>query len=156
MDEEDLARQNHLFLVTQVPICMFGVSFQSALGRAHCLMKDIRADIRRVPGPDDFDQCSFETGYVAITAQAAAIVKENDVDPFEMASKLYRDFGADVDTGSVNDRIVVSVNGYDFVFSITDYETDDPERGWVNATEDPLAVPIEQTMHRRVVIDIAQ
>jgi len=159
MDRLELARENHQFLVTQVPFCMFGEDFQGALVSAYVLMQEIRSDqnigIDRKMEPDDFRHCGFESGYVGITAPAAEVIVDEEIDLFEMASKLYRAFGPNSDTGEVNDRVTISVKDHHFTFSITDYETDDPEKGWVNCTENPLSVPSGQTMHRRVIIDLA-
>ena len=155
MKREELARENHLFLVAQVPICMFGEGFQAALGSAYVLMKDIIDDDRE-PTQDDFCHCGFETGYVGITAPVAKVIRDENIVPFELASALNLAFGPNKDTGEVNNRVIIWVNGRAFTFTITDYETNDPEKGWVNCTQDPLSIPLEQEMHRRVIIDLGQ
>ncbi len=155
MDKVELARENHLFLVAQVPNCMFGEGFQAALSSAYVLMKEIIADDRGLT-QNDFCHCGFETGYVGITALAAKVIRDEDIDLFKLASALHLAFGPNKDTGEVNDRVAVYVQGNYFTFSITDYETNDPKKGWISCTEDPLSVPFGQTMHRRVIIGLAQ
>lgn len=155
MEQAELARENHGFLVTKVPNCMLGEVFQATLGSAYVLMKDIRED-RRAVFLDDFRHCAFENGYVGVTAPAAEAIIDDDVDLYKMATALYLAFGPNKDTGEVNNRVVICVNGRAFTFTITDYETNDPEKGWINCTQDPLSIPLEQEMHRRVIIDLGQ
>ncbi|MBP9749645.1 MAG: hypothetical protein KBD21_02860 [Candidatus Pacebacteria bacterium] len=151
MERNELARQNHFFLVVQVPQCMFGDCFQDALWDAYILMQEIRED-GRFPGPNDFCHCGFETGYVGISAPAAESIENRKIDTFALASALYMAFSPGADTGELNDRVTVTIDEQTFVFTITDYETDDPEHGWTNVTAHPLSVPSGQTMHRRVII----
>jgi hypothetical protein len=162
MKQEELARENHLFLVTQVPNCLFGDDFQGALWSACKLMRDIGeeneekgpGEEKREVGPDDFCQCGFENGYVGVNARAGEAILGN-IGPFKLASALYFAFKSGADTGAVNDRVTVFVNDLPFVFTITDYETDDLERGWIDVTANPLIVPCGQTIHRRVIISLA-
>ena len=154
MEQIELARANHLFLVAQVPNCMFGEDFQGALEAAYVLMKSIRAE-ERDPLPEDFRHCGFETGYVGITAPAAQIISNEENDSFTMATSLHGAFKPNANTGKANDCVAISVKGHRFIFSITDYETEVPGKGWFDCSEDPLSVPLGQTMHRRVIIGLA-
>lgn len=155
MKKEEIARENHSFLVAQVPNCLFAECFQMTLNDSYFLMQDIRID-KREPGPEDFCHCAFDGGYVGVTAQAAEVIKDESIDMFTLATKLYNAFKPGADTGEVNDRITVTEGNHSFVFSITNYETNDPERGWIDVTNDLLQVPIEQNVDRRVIISLAQ
>jgi len=55
MKKEELARENHLFLVTRIPGCILGENFKEALEGES----------------DDIRQCGLDGGYLGITAIAA-------------------------------------------------------------------------------------
>jgi hypothetical protein len=154
MERDELARENHLFLVAQMPKCLLGTRFSNALIDAYGCMVDLLME-EREPGPDDFGQCPFDSGYIRITAPAAGIIIDENIDLFEIQSALCFAFKPEADMGELNDHVTVSVKGHDFTFTIDHYETDDPERGWIDCTNDPFSVPSNQEMQRRVVIDLA-
>jgi hypothetical protein len=143
----ELERENHLFFTTQVPLLMDAFAFQGILGRARDLTQDIR--------PDDYSHNGFEAGYVGVTAPAAKVIWNEDIYVFEMVNALYDNFRLGADTGQANDRVSVLVKNRNFVFSITNYRTNDPRQGWIDATQDPLSVPSGQTMNRGVTIGLA-
>lgn len=154
MEKFELAKENHLFLVTQVPKVMSGNNFSGVLGTAYDLMKDIRNKGRK-PCSKDFRECSFQNGYVGISAPAAEIIKNYTIDTFKIATALSHAFSQDADVNEMNEMIQISVDNHKFIFMITDYEINDPHRGWINVTDDPLSVSSDQAMHRRVIICLA-
>ena len=156
MKKEEIARENHSFLVTKVPNCLFAECFEMQLNTANDLMLSIRI-AGFEPGPEDFCNCAYDGGYVGVTVQAAEVIVDESIDVSTLAQKLYTAFKPGADTGEVNDRVMITVGNHSFVFTITDYETDYPERGWTKVTtDDLLQVPIEQKVDRRVIISLAE
>lgn len=154
MTKDELAKKNHLFFIVRIPHAMFKEDFQRALFAAHNLMKEIRI-VGREPCLDDFQQFSFEGGYLGLSAPAAEVILEKGIDLGDMARSLYFVLTGYNDAGAMNEEVSVSVSDNSFVFSIIDYETNDPQKGWVNVTDNPLSVPGDQTLDRRVIISLA-
>ncbi len=145
MTPNELAQENHAHFIVTLPQRMFDEAFESTIWKAHG--EAVGVKLFCYGDPDvEFCQYGWEDGYIGITAAAAEFWVNNRLDAFDVASRFCTAI-----SGELNDRAVVEFDTGTLVFTIEDYETEGPERGFVRVTQ-PLDLPHGTRLDRRVMI----